>query len=431
MGAAGRDFHNFLVYFKKHPEYEVVAFTAEQIPGIAGRKFPAVLGGKQYPNGIPIYPEDQLESLIQKHTVDIATLAYSDLKHVDVMHKASRILAAGVDFMLLGPNSTMVKSIKPVISVCAVRTGCGKSQTSRFIADYLKELGLRVAVIRHPMPYGDLAEQAVERFATYDDLKKFKCTIEEREEYEPHLAEGHIVYAGVDYEAILRQAEQEVDVILWDGGNNDFSFYVPDLSIAVVDPLRVGHESLYYPGETVARMADIVVINKVNTARFSDVQTLQNNITLLNPRAAIVQAASTVIVDDPSLIQGKNVLVVEDGPTLTHGGMEFGAGEVAAKQYGAKSMVEAKPFAVGSIKATYAKYTQIHTILPAMGYSKQQIRELEETINAAKCDSVVIGTPINLGKLLKINKPYTRVSYDLTPHDPEIIKKAVRKVVQK
>lgn len=413
MGAAGRDFHNFNVYFRDNPAYDVVAFTATQIPNIEGRKYPAELAGKLCPNGIPIYPESDLVKLIKEHKVEQVVFAYSDVPHEYVMHKASTVMAAGADFRLMGPQSTMVKSTKPVVSICAVRTGSGKSQTTRRVSLILREMGFKVAAIRHPMPYGDLVKQAVQRFADYSDLDKHECTIEEREEYEPHLDNGVIVYAGVDYEAILRQAEKEVDIVLWDGGNNDFSFYVPDLSIVVVDPHRPGNEYTYHPGETNVRLADVFVINKVDTANPESVIAVRNRITELNPSALVIEGASPLFVDDPEAIRGKRVLVIEDGPTLTHGEMKYGAGWVAARRFGAGEIVDPRPFAVASIADTYKKYPNTGTILPAMGYGDAQVRDLEATINNSDVDLVISGTPIDLTRIIKVNKPMQRVRYEL------------------
>ncbi|MEJ2550822.1 MAG: cyclic 2,3-diphosphoglycerate synthase [Anaerolineales bacterium] len=413
MGAAGRDFHNFNTYFRDNPDYRVVAFTAAQIPNIEGRRYPPSLAGEAYPEGISINPEAQLVDLIVEHHVSQVIFAYSDVTHEYVMQKASLVLATGADFRLMGPYNTQIRSDKPVVSVCAVRTGCGKSQTSRRVHDILQNLGYRVAVIRHPMPYGDLAKQAVQRFANYDDLQKANCTIEEREEYEPHLRQGSIVYAGIDYETILRQAEKEADIILWDGGNNDLPFYVSNYHIVLVDPLRPGHERTYYPGEANVIAADAIVINKMDSASEADVQIVKTNINELNPGAVVVEANSPISVDDPDAIRGRRVLVVEDGPTLTHGGMSFGAGWTAAKRFGAGEIVDPRPFAVGSILETYTKYPNVGKIIPAMGYSTDQIHELEETINRADADLVLIGTPIDLGRLLKINKPSQRVRYEL------------------
>ena len=413
MGAAGRDFHNFNVFFRDNPDYEVVAFTATQIPNIDERKYPAALSGENYPEGIPIYPESELIPLIKKHKIEQVIFAYSDVPHEYVMHKASEVLAAGADFRLMGLNTTQIESNKPVVSVCAVRTGSGKSQTTRRVAQILTDMGKKVAVIRHPMPYGDLAKQAVQRFGELADLDKHECTIEEREEYEPHIVNDILVFAGVDYEAILREAEKEADVILWDGGNNDLSFYKPDLQIVVADPLRPGHETSYHPGEANARTADVFVINKVDTADAEDVIYLHDSLRKLAPEAVILEGASPLFVDDPAQIKGKRVLVVEDGPTLTHGGMAYGAGWVAARRFGAAEIVDPRPFAVGTILETYQKYPSTGDVLPAMGYGDAQIRELEKTINNAEVDLVIIGTPIDLTGLMKINKPSQRVRYEL------------------
>src|SRR5512136_3314531 len=413
MGAAGRDFHNFNVYFRDNPDYEVVAFTATQIPDIEGRTYPKQLAGKLYPKGIPIRPEEELADLIKKTSADQVVFAYSDVSHETVMHKASLVLAAGADFRLMGPHTTQVKSSKPVVSVCAVRTGSGKSQTTRRVSLILRDMGYKVAAIRHPMPYGNLVKQEVQRFANYADLDKHECTIEEREEYEPHIDNGVIVYAGVDYEKILRAAEKEVDIVLWDGGNNDFSFYVSDLKIVVADPHRPGHESSYHPGEVNSRDADVIVINKVDTADPQAVIKVRENLRNLNPKATVIEAASPLFVDDPASIQGKRVLVIEDGPTLTHGEMAYGAGYVAARRFGAKEIVDPRPFAVKSIAATYAKYPKTGPILPAMGYGDAQMRDLEETINKSDVDMVVVGTPIDLTRVIKITKPYQRVRYEL------------------
>jgi predicted GTPase len=413
MGAAGRDFHNFNTAFRENPEYQVVAFTATQIPDIEGRLYPAELAGSLYPTGIPIHPESDLLQLIKMYDVDQVVFSYSDVSHEYVMHKASMVLAAGVDFRLMGLHATQIKSSKPVVSVCAVRTGSGKSQTSRRVAQILRRLGYRVAAIRHPMPYGDLVKQAVQRYASLADLDLNECTIEEREEYEPHLANGSIVYAGVDYERILRQAEQEVDIVLWDGGNNDFSFYVPDFNIVVADPHRPGHEVAYHPGETTARTADVFVINKVDTANPENVIRVRENLQHLNPNAPIIEAASPLFVDDPAAVFGKRVLVVEDGPTLTHGEMAYGAAYVAARRFGAAEIVDPRPYAVGSIRATYAKYPTTGLVLPAMGYGAEQTAELQETIRNADVDLVLIGTPIDLGRVIRIDKPYQRVRYEL------------------
>ena len=413
MGAAGRDFHNFNVYFRNNPAYKVVAFTATQIPDIEGRKYPAELAGRLYPKGIPIYAEADLTSLIKEHKVDDVHFAYSDVAHEYVMNKASQVMAAGANFVLLGPDDTMIKSRKPVVSVCAVRTGSGKSQTSRKVALILKAKGRRVAVIRHPMPYGDLVKQKVQRFAAYSDLDKHECTIEEREEYEPHIDNGIIVYAGVDYGAILRQAEKEADVILWDGGNNDFSFYRSDLEIVVADPHRAGHELRYHPGETNFRRAKVIVINKMDTAQKEQVDIVMANIKNLNPGAVVIRANSKITVDDGAAIAGKRVLVIEDGPTLTHGGMKFGAGIVAAQKYGAAEIIDPRPFAVGSIKKTFEKYNHLDRVLPAMGYGNKQTRELAETIDRIDCDLVVSATPIDLNRVLTTSKKLLRVRYEL------------------
>ena len=427
MGAAGRDFHNFNVYFRGNDEYEVVAFTATQIPGIEGRTYPPELAGPNYPNGIPIYPEEELPSLIKKFNVDEVVFAYSDVSHEYVMHKASIALAAGADFRLMGPSTTMLKAKVPVVSVCAVRTGSGKSQTSRKVAKVLRSNGYRVVVIRHPMPYGDLRKQVCQRFATFEDLDKYECTIEEREEYEPHIRNGVIVYAGVDYEKILREAEKEADVIVWDGGNNDLPFYKPDLHIVVADPHRPGHELKYHPGEANLRMANVVVINKVDTAETENIEKVENNVKKANPNAIIVKAASPMKVDNPELIKGKRALVIEDGPTLTHGEMPYGIATIAAKKLGASEIVDPRPYAVGSIVEAYKKYKHLGAILPALGYGEHQIRELEETINATPCDVVVVGTPIDLRRIVKINKPAVYVRYELqevgSPNLEEILNK--------
>jgi predicted GTPase len=413
MGAAGRDFHNFNVYFRDNPAYQVVAFTATQIPNIDGRKYPAALAGKLYPEGIPIFPESNLVQLVDLYQVDQVIFAYSDISHEAVMHKASIVLAAGADFRLMGSKSTQIKSTKPVVSICAVRTGSGKSQTTRRVSMILREMGFNVAAIRHPMPYGDLVKQRVQRYATYDDLDLHECTIEEREEYEPHLDNGVIVYAGVDYEAILRQAEQEVDIVLWDGGNNDFSFYVPDLSIVVADPHRPGHELTYHPGETNVRSADVFVINKVDTASAENVLKVRDHLQAANPNAVVIEAASPLFIDRPAEIRGKRVLVIEDGPTLTHGEMAYGAGWVAARRFGAAEIVDPRPFAVGTIAATYHKYPATGNILPAMGYGVAQMKDLEETINHSDVDLVISATPIDLTRVIHITKPIKRVRYEL------------------
>jgi predicted GTPase len=414
MGAAGRDFHNFNVYFRGNEAYEVMAFTATQIPNIEGRIYPPELAGPRYPNGIPIYPEGKLPELIEELDIDQVVFGYSDVSYDYVMHRASMVLAAGADFRLMGWKETMLKAKKPVVSICAVRTGSGKSQTTRRVSDILRELGKKVVVIRHPMPYGDLREQICQRFASYEDLDRHKCTIEEREEYEPHLDRGMVVYAGVDYEKILRAAEQEADVILWDGGNNDLPFYKPDLHIVVADPHRAGHELAYHPGEANLRLADAVVINKIDTANLEGVTTVRENVRATNPDAVIIEAASPIFVEDPAAIQGKRVLVVEDGPTLTHGEMAYGAGIVAAKRFGAAEIVDPRPYAIGSIIVTFKKYPQTGPLLPAMGYGERQIEELEETINATPCDLVIVATPIDLRRVLKhIAHPMDRVRYEL------------------
>ena len=413
MGAAGRDFHNFNVFYRDNKDYNVVAFTATQIPNIEGRVYPKQLSGKLYPRGIKIYEEKELEKLIKKLKVDEVVFSYSDVPFEYVMTKASIVNAIGISFRLLGGAETQVKSTKPLVAVLAVRTGCGKSQTSRKIVEVLTEAGKKVVAIRHPMPYGNLVKQRVQRFAKYSDLKKHNCTIEEIEEYEPHIARGGVIYAGVDYEAILREAEKEADVILWDGGNNDMSFYKADVTFTLVDPLRAGHELNYYPGNTSLRMADAVIINKIDSASQENILTVLGNVKNVNPAATIIEGASPVTVEKPNLIRGKRVLVVEDGPTLTHGEMKYGAGTVAAQKLGAKEIVDPRPYTVKSITATYKKYPNIGVLLPAMGYGKAQMKDLETTINKTNCDSVVIGTPIDLGRYIKINKPHTRVKYDL------------------
>jgi predicted GTPase len=413
LGAAGRDFHNFNVVFRHNPEFHVVAFTATQIPDIAGRRYPPVLAGREYPDGIPIVEENDLEIVIQREAVDVVVFSYSDVSHPTVMHLASRSVAAGADFWFLSTAHTQVQSAVPVISVCAVRTGCGKSPVSRLVASELRRHGWKPVVIRHPMPYGDLAAQAVQRFATRNDLDRHDCTIEEREEYEPHLEEGTVVYAGVDYAEILHQAEKEADIILWDGGNNDTCFYAADLEIVVTDPHRAGHELAYYPGEVNLRRADIVVINKVDTAKPEDVEIVRRNVQQNNPRATIVPMACKVSLGPGESIEGKRVLVVEDGPTLTHGQMQYGAGVVAARLGGARELVDPRPYAVGSIRATFEKYPHLSQLLPAMGYSEHQRRELEETIHRTPCDLVLIATPVNLGLILNIDKPFVRVGYEV------------------
>ncbi len=431
MGAAGRDFHNFNVYFRNNDAYNVVAFTATQIPGIAERGYPPELAGPNYPKGIPIYPEEELPNLIKQQDIDQVVFAYSDVPHEYVMHKASMVLANGADFRLMGPKTTMLEAKVPLVSVCAVRTGSGKSQTSRQVAKILKNKGLRVVAIRHPMPYGDLTKQIWQRFATYEDLDKHKCTIEEREEYEPHIDNGIIVYAGVDYEKILREAEKEADVIVWDGGNNDLSFYKSDLHIVVADPHRAGNELTYYPGETNLRMADVVIINKVDTADPKNVEKVKENIEKVNPKARVLEAASPVTVDKPELIKGNQVLVIEDGPTLTHGNMPYGAGAVIAKKLGAREMVDPRPYAVGSIKETYEKYTHLGAILPAVGYGDKQIAELKATIDRTPCDAVVIGTPIDLRRVMTIDKPTVRAKYELKVLGPVTLEEILEEFLQR
>jgi predicted GTPase len=413
IGAAGRDFHNFNVIYRDNELYNVVAFTATQIPNISGRKYPAALAGRLYPNGIPIYEEKDLEELIRKHTIDEVVFSYSDVSYQHVMSLGSRASMAGAHFKLLSASRTMIKSRKPVISVCAVRTGSGKSQTCRKVSRLLTEMGLKIAAIRHPMPYGDLEEQKVQRFASIDDLQKHHCTIEEMEEYEPHIVNGTIIYAGVDYKAILDSAEQEADVIVWDGGNNDTAFYKPDLAIVVADPLRVGNELSYYPSEINLRMADVVIINKVDSAEPQAVFTLRENIRKVNKTAQIIEAASPVYAEQNGYIAGKRVLVIEDGPTLTHGEMKFGAGTVAAHKFGAREIIDPRPYCTGEIKKTFETYPNIGALLPAMGYSEKQVKDLEETINKVPCDTVIIGTPINLARIITFNKPAVRVSYEL------------------
>jgi predicted GTPase len=416
IGAAGRDFHNFNTYYRNNADYNVVAFTAAQIPDIFGRKYPAQLAGKLYPKGIPIFAEEELPELIKKFKVDICNFAYSDVPYQRVMNISALVHASGANFFLLGPQDTMIRSTKPVIAVGATRTGCGKSQTSRRIIEILMKKGLKVVAIRHPMPYGDLVAQKVQRFATVQDLAKHKCTIEEMEEYEPHVVRGNVIYAGVDYEAILRAAEKDpkgCDIILWDGGNNDFPFYKPDLMVTVADPHRPGAEVSYFPGEVNIRISDVVIINKIDSAYPENVTIVRDNIRKLNPKAIIVDGASPISVDDASLIRGKKVLVIEDGPTLTHGEMKIGAGVVAAQKYGAAELVDPRPYVVGKLAETFRLYPNIGTLLPAMGYGAQQVKDLEATINRTKCDSVVIATPIDLNRLVKIKKPNTRVYYDL------------------
>lgn len=413
MGAAGRDFHNFNLLYKNSKEHEVVAFTATQIPDIDERKYPAKLAGKFYPKGIPIHPENELLGLIAGEKVSEVVFSYSDVSYNYVMSKAAMVTACGAHFKLVGGFPTMLKSSKPVIAVCAVRTGSGKSQTTRKVCEILKGMGMRAAVVRHPMPYGDLTKQICQRFATLRDLDKYKCTIEEREEYEPHIMRGQVVYAGVDYEVILRSAEKEADVVVWDGGNNDLPFFMPNLHITIVDPHRPGHERSYYPGETNLLLADVVIINKIDTAPFEGIEAVRESIRKLNPKATVVEAASPISVDNPEFIRDKRVLVVEDGPTLTHGEMSYGAGIVAAQKYGARELVDPRPYTVASITETFKKYPAIGTLLPAMGYGRKQIKDLEATINRTECDAVVIATPIDLKRIIKINKPTVRVGYDL------------------
>ncbi|MDR3012308.1 MAG: cyclic 2,3-diphosphoglycerate synthase [Chitinispirillales bacterium] len=438
IGAAGRDFHNFNTFFRDNEAYNVAAFTAAQIPDIAGRKYPASLAGRLYPNGIPVYHQAELEELIKKYDVDECVFSYSDVSYDGVMGLGARVNAAGADFSMMGWKNTALKSTKPVIAVCATRTGCGKSQTSRRIIEVLMARGLKTIALRHPMPYGDLEAQKVQRFAEIGDLEKHKCTIEEMEEYEPHIVRGNVIYAGVDYEAILRAAENDpagCDVILWDGGNNDFSFVQPDLMITVVDPHRPGHELAYYPGEVALRLADAVVINKIDSADFDDIQAVRKNIAFAAPNAVVVDAASTLSVTDHSLIKGKRVLVVEDGPTLTHGEMKIGAGTVAAHRFGAAELVDPRPFAVGKLAETFAAYPHIENLLPAMGYGEQQIKDLSATIDRTDCDAVVIATPIDLQRIIKINKPSTRVEYMLQeigkPDLEEVLDDFIAKHVKK
>jgi predicted GTPase len=413
MGAAGRDFHNFNVYFRDNPTYQVIAFTATQIPNIEERKYPAALAGELYPDGIQIYPEEELVELIRTHLVDLVVFAYSDVQYQYVMSKGAMVNAAGADFTMLGPDSTMLKSKKPIIAVCAVRTGSGKTSVSKRICEILRQKGKKVTVVRHPMPYGDLVKQAVQRFSSYEDLVEMGTTIEEREEYETHINAGCTLFAGVDYEKILRNAEAEADIVVWDGGNNDFSFFKPDLSIVVADPHRAGDGLTYYPGEINLRMADVVVINKQDTAELENIELVRRNILEVNPDALIIDSASPITVENPGIIKGKRVLVVEDGPTLTHGGMKYGAGTIGAKKAGAMEIVDPRPYAVGTITETFKKYPDTGPLLPAMGYSEKQVSDLEETINNTDCDAVVIGTPIDLNRVVNIKKPSTRVRYEI------------------
>ncbi|PIU59747.1 GTPase [Candidatus Bathyarchaeota archaeon CG07_land_8_20_14_0_80_47_9] len=431
MGAAGRDFHNFNVYFRNSDAYEVVAFTATQIPGIEGRVYPTELAGPSYPKGIPIYPEENLPDLIKQQDIDEVVFAYSDVSHEYVMHKASTALASGADFRLMGPKTTMLKAKVPVVAIGAVRTGSGKSQTSRQVAKILKGKGLRVAAIRHPMPYGDLRKQIWQRFASYEDLDKHQCTIEEREEYEPHIDNGIIVYAGVDYAEILREAEKEADIIVWDGGNNDMPFYKPDLNIVVADPHRAGHELLYHPGETNIRMANVVIVNKVDTADPAKVKLVKENIKMLNPNATVLDAASPITVDKPELIRGKRVLAIEDGPTITHGGMPYGAAVIIAKNLGASEIVDPRPYAVGSIKEAYKKYPHLGALLPALGYGEKQVAELKETIDRIPCDVVVLGTPIDLRRVITIKQPTVRANYELKVLGPVSLEQILQEFLQR
>jgi len=432
MGAAGRDFHNFNVYFRDNKNYDVIAFTATQIPDIAGRKYPAKLCGSLYPNGISIYPEEDLTKLIKEKDVDMVVFAYSDVTNAYIAEKAAIVNAAGADFVLMGTKNTMIKSSKPVIAVCAVRTGCGKSQVSRKLFKIIQKKGYKVAAIRHPMPYDqDITTQIVQRFAAYEDLDKYNCTIEEREEYEPYIDMDGVIFSGVDYKKILEEAEKEADVIIWDGGNNDFSFIKPDLFITIADPHRAGHELIYYPGELNARQADIVIINKVNTAKKEDIETVRNNIKRVNPKAQIIDGISTITADDKEMIKGKRVLVIEDGPTVTHGGMKFGAGKIAAEKWGAREIIDPRQHAVGSIVETFKKYNHISNVLPAMGYGKKQIKELEQTINNSNCDLVVSGTPIDITRVLKTDKPVIRVRYGVGEETGKILEKVVDDFIKK
>ncbi len=415
MGAAGRDFHNFNVVYRDNPAYEVVAFTAAQIPNIAGRRYPPELAGALYPDGIPIYPEEELPRLIRDLGVDEVVFAYSDVSHQHVMERAAIALAFGADFRLLGPQTTMLPSQKPVVSVCAVRTGCGKSQTTRYVARVLQDAGYRVVVVRHPMPYGDIAQQRVQRFATLDDLDRYACTLEEREEFEPHIRRGVVVYAGVDYAAILREVESEADVILWDGGNNDWPFFVPTVEIVVADPHRAGHERTYYPGSVNLRRADIIVINKVDSASMDQIQRVRHHIARANPRAVVVDAASPIFVENGQVIRGRRVLVIEDGPTLTHGEMAYGAGVIAAWKFGAAEIVDPRPYAVGSLVDVFKTYMQLTQVLPAMGYGKEQMQELEATIRQCPAEVVIIATPVDLRRMFTIDRPVARVTYELQP----------------
>ena len=431
MGAAGRDFHNFNLVYRDNPQYEVIAFTATQIPDIEDRKYPSKLAGRLYPRGIPIWSEEDLAELIRKFKIDEVVFSYSDVSYEYVMHRASLVLSAGADFRLLGRRSTMLKSRLPVIAVCATRTGSGKSQTTRKVCEILKEHGKKTAVIRHPMPYGNLARQICQRFSKLSDLDKHKCTIEEREEYEPHIERGNIVYAGVDYGVILKQAEKEAQILVWDGGNNDLPFYVPDLHITVVDPLRCGDEISYFPSETNLISADVLVINKVDSASLESIEEVRQNIKESNPKGIIIEAASPIFLNKPELVRDKKVLVIEDGPTLTHGGMSYGAGIVAAEKFGAEEIIDPRPYAVGSLKEVFRKYAHIGALLPAMGYSKKQISELQRVINSVKCDSVIVATPIDLRRILKINKPSVRVRYELQEIGKPDLREVLGKFVKK
>lgn len=428
MGAAGRDFHNFNIFFRNNPRFNVVCFTATQIPNIAGRKYPRELAGKRYPRGISIYPESELTALIHKHHVDVVVFSYSDISHTYVMHKASEVIAAGADFWLLGLNTSVLKSKKKVIAVCASRTGAGKSQTTRHVCDILKANGIRFSAVRHPMPYGDLKKQIVQKFSTLKDMDKHKCTIEEREEYEPHIRRGNTIFAGVDYGRILKRAERISDVIVWDGGNNDLPFFKPDLYIVVVDPLRAGDETTYHPGEANVRAADVVVINKVATAPRKNVEQLKNNIRLLSDRAVIIEATSPTSIENPSLIRNRKVVVVEDGPTLTHGGMSFGAGVVTAKRYRAK-IVDPRPFVIGSIKRVYTKYPHLGNVIPALGYGSRQIKELEKSLNRTPADAIVMATPVDLRKFMKLNKPAAQVIYELKEKSGPKLEKLIKRFI--
>lgn len=431
MGAAGRDFHNFNVVFRQNPHYRVVAFTAAQIPNIAGRWYPPSLAGKLYPSGVPIHSESQLETLIREYDVDQVVFAYSDVSYEEVMHQASRVIAMGAEFRLLGPACTMLRTTKPVVSVCAVRTGCGKSPVARKVAAILRERGLRAVVVRHPMPYGDLARQAVQRFESFEDLAAADCTIEEREEYEPHLEQGVVVFAGVDYERILSQAEAEADVLLWDGGNNDFPFFVPELEMVLMDPHRAGHERRYFPGEVNALRADIIVLTKLDTAAPAQVEAVRRSVRELNPRAVVVDSIMPPTVEPPHAFVGKRVLVIEDGPTLSHGGMGFGAGTVAARQGGALELVDPRPYAVGSLREAFATYPHIGPVLPVMGYGAEQLRDLEETIRRVPCDVVAIATPVNLGRQVAIGQPTCRVRYEVREVGTPTIREAMADFLEK